>query len=118
VENERILVADDDKTYRRSLSMVIKVFGEEDSHKVVGEASSKEEVEAILKGGLRPSIALVDGKFPSYGDGEEAAAIIRKLSPETFIISLSSDLQTWGDENLVKNLSAKELVELITKLQH
>ncbi len=118
MKGERILVADDQETYRESLCMVIKLFGEEDGHQIVGEAASKEEVEALLKGGLRPSIALVDGKFPEYGDGERAASVIRKLSPETFIISLSSDLQTWGDKNMVKNFAGKDLVEFLTNLQH
>lgn len=118
MKNERILIADDNADIKKILSDVVEAFGDEDGHKVVGEASSKEEVEVILKGGLRPSIALIDGKFPNYGDGEQAAAIIRKLSPETFIISLSSDLQKWGDENWVKNYGAKELVEALTKLQH
>lgn len=118
MKNERILIADDNERVRQMICMIINRFGENDGHKIVGEAASKEEVEALLKKGLKPSVALVDGKFPDYGDGEKAAAIIRKLSPETFIVSLSSDLQNWGDENWVKNYGATELVEALTKLQH
>lgn len=118
MKNERLLIADDQAVCREGLSMIIETFGEKDGHKIIGEASSIEEVEALLKEGLKPSVAFVDGKFLERGDGEKVAAIIRKLSPETFIISLSSELQEWGNENWIKNFGNKEFVEALTKLQH
>lgn len=118
MKGEKLLVADDQAVCRQGISMIIESWGDKDGHKIIGEASSKEEVETLLKGGLRPSVAFVDGKFPNYGDGEEAAGIIRKLSPKTFIISLSSELQKWGDENWIKNFTGKEFVESLTNLQH
>jgi CheY-like chemotaxis protein len=118
MKGERILVADDRANAREALSTVINIFGSKDGHKIVGEACSKEEVEALLNGGLKPSVAFVDGNFPEPGDGQEAAGIIRKLSPETFIISLSSEPQKWGDENWVKNFTGEEFVEALTELQH
>jgi DNA-binding NarL/FixJ family response regulator len=118
MKNERILIADDNTNIRNSLTDVIEFFGEEDGHKIVGEAASKEEVEALLNGGLRPTVAFVDGNFPNTGDGEKAAEMIRKISPKTFIISFSLDRQKWGDQSWDKNMSGKDIVEKLTKLEH
>ncbi len=118
MRNERVLIADDYANIRELLAETIEIFGEKDGHKVVATASSVEEVEELLKGGLRPSVALVDGNFPDEGDGEEAAKIIRKISPETTVISFSSEVQTWGDENWSKHLTGRQLAEALTKLQH
>jgi len=118
MKNERILIADDNADIRKSLTNVIEAFGDEDGHKKVGEASSREEVEALLNEGLRPTVALVDGNFPKPGDGKKAAEIIRKISPKTFIISLAFDKQTWGDKNFEKNIVPKDLMDVLTNLEH
>lgn len=73
----------------------------------------------MVEGGIRPTVALVDNKFPDYGDGEKAKNIIKKLSPDTIVISFSSnDGLTWGDENWPKLMPAKELVQKLTELDH
>lgn len=118
MKNERILIADDNENIRKSLTEVIEFFGVKDGHKKVGEAASKEEVEALLNGGLRPTIAFVDGNFPEPGDGKKAAEIIRKISPKTFVISLAFDKQKWGDKNFEKSVSPKDLMEALTNLEH
>ena len=116
-ERERILLADDLSFTREGMRETIELFGEEDGHQVVGEASSLAQVEELLKGGLRPTLAIIDANMPNRGDGEKAAAVIRQISPETKIVSHSSQLQTWGDVNWVKGeLLARELVEQINKL--
>jgi len=117
MENERILVADDMSADQTAEG--IEMAGKADGHQVVGIACSKEQLEDLLNGGLSPSIALVDSNFPLPNDGREAANIIRRLSPKTFVISLSSEIQKWGDKNWSKSYTSyKELVERITKLQH
>jgi DNA-binding NarL/FixJ family response regulator len=118
MKNERILIADDQEIVMNALFDVISLFGEEDGHAVVGQASSVSEVEGLLKKGLKPTVALVDGNFPNYGDGDKAANIIRRLSPETKIIAFSSSPQKYGDEQWNKHSSAKELVQNLTNLKH
>lgn len=117
MKNERILIADDDKVVRDGLKSLIEMFGKKDGHKVVGVAESVEGVKGLLEKGLKPSVALVDN---FYGDGEKAAEIIRKLSPETKIVSFSNDDNlTWGDENWPKSTGdIKVLVARLTSLKH
>lgn len=116
-ERERILLADDITVTREGIRMTIEAYSEEHGHKVVGEAASVSQVEEILKGGLRPTLAIIDANMPYRGGGEKAAALIRQVSPETKIVSYSTDLQTWGDVNWKKGeLLGRELVEQISKL--
>ncbi len=118
MKNERILVADDQSVVRQGIERTIEAFGEEDGHQIVGQAESVEEVEELLKGGLRPTTALVDGKFPNRGDGERAAKIIEELSPETTIIAFSSDPQNYGHTQWNKHMSGSDLVKALTNLKH
>ncbi len=118
MKNERILIADDQSVVRQGVERVIETFGEEDGHRIVGSAESVSEVESLLKGGLRPTVALVDGKFPNRGDGEKAAEIIRRLSPSTVIVAFSSDPQSYGDTQWNKHQSSQDLIDSLTNLQH
>lgn len=119
MKNERILIAEDNAIMLIAVSDGVELFGRHDGHKVVGKASCVEEVESLLKCGLKPTVALVDNSFPKRGDGERAARIIKQLSPETVIISFSMDEGVeWGDENWPKQIGSEELVALLTKLQH
>ena len=57
--------------------------------------------------------------MPNEIDGKMAANIIRKYSPGTIIISLSSALDvTFGDYNFKKLIRGKDLFEFITNLEH
>lgn len=119
MKKERILIADDDADSRETLESLIEVFGKKDGHKIVGSAGSVEEVEKLMEKSLRPTVALVDNRFPLKGDGEKAAEIIRKLSPETKIVSFSTDSNlSWGDENWPKAVDIKILIARLTNLQH
>ena len=118
MKNERVLVADDQDTVQQGIKSILEAFGPEDGHKIVGQASSVSEVEELLNGGLRPTVALVDGNFPNRGDGKKAAEIIRRLSPETKIIAFSTDPQDYGDEQWNKHMSGRELTVMLTNLQH
>lgn len=115
-ERERILLADDMEVLREGIKATFEVY-EEGGHVVIGEAGSVEEVEALLDSGLKPTLAIVDGNMPNRGDGERAAELIRQRSPETKIISFSSDPQTWGDENWAKgSLRGKKLIDKVTNI--
>ena len=118
MKNEQILIADDKESHLKQLLIGIPVISE-DGHVVVGTASSVEEVKKLIEDGLKPTIALVDHRFPGVGDGQKAADIIRKFSPETIIVSFSSDPDLrWGDDNWHKGISIAELVKALTNLQH
>lgn len=118
MKNERILIADDASTVRQGVEIVVKTFGEEDGHRIVGSAESVSEVETFMESGLKPTVALVDGNFPNRGDGEKAAEIIKRFSPNTVIIAFSSDPQNYGDFQWNKHQSGQSLIECLTNLQH
>lgn len=118
MKNERILIADDQYVVREGVTSIIESFGKADGHSVVGEAASVAEVESLLENGLKPTVALVDGRFPSKGDGARAAEIIEELSPETVIIAFSSDPQDYGQDQWDKLSSPTELVRNLTNLKH
>lgn len=118
MKNERILIADDQSIVRQGVESVVETFGEEDGHRIVGSAESVSEVESLMRRGLRPTVALVDGKFPNRGDGEKAAEIIRRFSPNTVIVAFSTDPQNYGDLQWNKHQSARDLIESLTNLQH
>ena len=117
-KGERILHADDMDIALQGFASLIKTMGK-DGHKIVGQATSIEGVEKILKKGLRPTVAFIDNSFPNKGDGEKAAALVREISPETIIVSLSGDENVrWGDHNLLKLLSRDQLADFLLNLQH
>lgn len=102
---------------RQGIKLTFEAFGEESGHEIVGEAGSVEEVAALLEAGLRPTVAIIDANMPKRGDGKRSAALIRQKSPQTKIISFSTDLQTWGDENWVKgDLIGRNLIKKIDEL--
>lgn len=116
-EKEKILLADDSEITRHAVKITIEVYEEESGHEVIAEASSVEEVELLLESGVKPTVALIDGRMPNEGDGKKAAALIRSKSPQTKIVSFSTDLQTWGDENWEKgDLIEKDLIKKIDEL--
>lgn len=119
MKNERILVADDDKDYRESLVFSLNLLGEEDGHRVIGEASSVNEVETLLQNGLKPTVAFVDNSFYGQSQGDQVAQLIRQFSPETIIISNSMDTDfDWADQNWGKCMGADERMKRLTELQH
>jgi len=118
MKNERILIADDQYVVREGFTSAINLFGEEDGHSVVGEAASIAEVKTLLENGLKPTVAIVDGRFPKDGDGARAAEIIKDLSPETIIIAFSTYSQNYGKEQWDKLSSPTKIVRMLTNLKH
>jgi len=119
MKGERILHADDSSVARDGLQVIIDSWGSNDGHKIIGSASSAEEVLGLLNKGLRPSVAIIDNKMPNIGDGERVAKIIREISSQTIIVSMSSDDGViWGDYNLRKQFRAEDFVKFLTELQH
>lgn len=58
-------------------------------------------------------VAILDAEFPNKGDGKEAAAVLREKFPGIKIISLSADLQDWGDLNLTKLMIPNEIKQAV-----
>jgi|GEM_PF-4481905 len=99
MEKERILIADDQPHNIEGYSQSIEIYGQKDGHEVIATATSVGEVKKLLESGVKPTVALVDNRFPFEGYGEKAATIIKKLSPKTVVISFSTDDNlTWGAE--------------------
>lgn len=119
MKNERLLLVDDQSIVLEGLQSSIELFGRQDGHVIVGKAKSLEEVTELLNQGIRPSVAIVDNNFYGERIGSIIAEKIREISPETKIISFSSDWGlTWGDENWNKHLYGKDLIKALTDLQH
>lgn len=114
----KTLVVDDHALFRQGLISLMNT--RPDLVQVIGEASSG-AIAVRLAEQLRPDLALLDIYMPE-GDGLQTAREIRKISPETAVVILTSSEQ---DEHLreafrlgvsgylLKNLQASELFELL-----
>lgn len=103
----------------RVLPELLRLGGQDDDQQIIGSASSLPEVKKLIEGGLKPTVAFIDNSFFGHEDGEIVANLVRKLSPNTVIISLSAnDEVRWGDYNLLKTFSGIELKNFLLNLQH
>jgi two-component system, NarL family, response regulator LiaR len=113
----RVMLVDDHTMVRRGLATFLKVF---DDLELAGEAASG--LAAIeLNEKLHPDVVLMDMVMPDM-DGAAATRIIRKRSPSTQVIALTSfkegilvqsALQAGAIGYLLKDVSADELVQAI-----
>lgn len=116
-EHIRVLVVDDHAVVRGGLRLFMLAFPDLE---LVGEASNGEEAVCLCKD-VHPDVVLMDLMMPVM-NGVEAIRSIRRLSPETQIIALTS----FPDEQLVqdalkagaigymlKNAQATELADAI-----
>ncbi len=114
----KTLVVDDHALFRQGLISLMNT--RPDLVQVIGEASSG-ALAVRLSEQMHPDLVLLDIYMPE-GDGFQAAREIRKISPETAIVILTSSEQ---DEHLreafrlgvsgylLKNLDASELFDLL-----
>ena len=117
----RVLVVDDHTMVRRGLATFLKVF---DDLELAGEAASGQE--AILQcAELQPDVVLMDMVMPDM-DGATATRLIRKQSPLTQVLALTSfkeevlvqsALQAGAIGYLLKDVSADDLAQAIRAAQ-
>jgi CheY-like chemotaxis protein/copper chaperone CopZ len=95
-----VMIVDDDHQIARILRLLFEV----ESFNVVGEASNGAEAcEMALQ--HKPDFAILDYRLPGI-DGEQAAACLRTLVPETKIIAFSAILDhkpAWADAYVNKS---------------
>ena len=113
----RVMIVDDHQMVRRGLATFLKVF---DDLEVVGEADSGETAVPLCKK-LQPDVVLMDMVMRDM-DGAAATRLIRKQSPSTQIIALTSfkdeilvqsALHAGAIGYLLKDVSANELAQAI-----
>jgi two-component system, NarL family, response regulator LiaR len=117
----RVLVVDDHTMVRRGLATFLKVF---DDLLLAGEAASGQEaVQQVAQ--LQPDVVLMDMVMPDM-DGATATRLIRKQSPQTQVLALTSfkeeilvqsALQAGAIGYLLKDVSADELAQAIRAAQ-
>jgi DNA-binding NarL/FixJ family response regulator len=112
-DKERILLVDDHEMTLEMLKRSLESRGFE----IIATAKSVESVIALLENGQTGiTLAIIDNRMPKDGDGEKAAALIRKAVPGVKIISHAMWMQEWGDINLEKGATLKEIAEVIKSL--
>lgn len=113
----RVMIVDDHQMVRRGLATFLKVF---DDLEVVAEADSGEAAVPLCEE-LKPDVVLMDMIMKDM-DGAAATRLIRKLSPSTQIIVLTSfkeeilvqsALHAGAIGYLLKDVSANELAQAI-----
>ena len=116
----RILVVDDHELTRLSLQLVFSV--QENIH-VVGLASNGQEAIDMVKC-HQPHVIILDLQMPIM-DGWSASNYIKAISPNTQILAYSSIDESYFhnyktkhkfDEVCTKDISTKELINLVRKL--
>lgn len=118
---EKVLYANDLEVGREGMKETMRVVRSESGHKLIGMVSSVGELETFLKSGQElPTVFILDPRFPTSDDGEEAVRLIKELSPKTKIVtSPSHDFAKFVDEKhkLPAWVSPEQLVDFLTNLQ-
>lgn len=114
----KLIIADDHCMFRQGLISLMKI--RPDLVQVVGEAATGREAVELAER-LQPDVILLDVYMPE-GNGLQAAQAIRRSSPQTAIVMLTSSekdehilqaMQNGAAGYLLKTLNASELFELL-----
>jgi hypothetical protein len=121
MKDERVLYGNDLEIAREGMKATMARVAYESGHKLIGMVSSVGELERFLKSGAElPTVFILDSRFPTSDDGEEAVSLIKKLSPDTKIVTMPShDFAKYVDEKhkLPAGTSPEQLVDFLTNLQ-
>jgi len=119
MKGERIVYANDTEIAQEGIRAVVEKYASKAGHELVGTASSVDELQSLLEGGLNPTVFLFNPRFPTLEDGKKAVEIVRKLSPGTLIVALPSfEGVEIADYGLRGGIGVGELVAFLTNLQH
>lgn len=122
----RVVIGDDDPNQRKLIEFAITFYGKNDRITIIGQAASADEfIEQLNTEPERPedeqnedpTIYIIDDGFPKPGDGKRVRDAIKNIKSNSIVISLSGSNVTWGDYNLPKTTTGKELVEFIINLR-
>jgi len=117
----KVMIVDDIDILRRGLSLAIRAF--DMMFQLVGEASNGAEA-LQLRPKIDPDVIIMDLKMPEM-DGITATSLIKKESPRTKIIILSSfqdeaqldaAMKAGASTYLIKNISIDELAQTICQV--
>lgn len=111
-KDERVIIVDDSSIARDGLTELLKVYG----INIITSVDSVESLKKLLDGKTNATLFTVDNRMPHDGDGAIAAKLIRKALPTAKIIGLSSDDVSYGDVNLAKNISGRDLANTIIRM--
>lgn len=118
-----VMLADDHTLVRQGIRSILEM---ENDIKVIGEASSGQELLTALKKGAQPEIILMDIQMPGMS-GIDTTRLIGKLLPGALVIGLTAVeedaainqmIQAGAKGCVVKSSVAEELVHLIRSLYH
>lgn len=90
----RVVIVDDHEDMRMALRLLLEAEGLE----VVGEADNGRRGVEIASD-LRPDVVVLDGVMPGM-NGEDAALILRAITPEIHIVAFSASFESqppWAD---------------------
>lgn len=113
--NSKVFLVEDNQ-YQREVE---KSQIEEAGHKVVLEASQKEEAlgKIELAKAMGVNVGVLDGSLGGGPtDGPQIADALKKVIPGIKIVSFSANSVNWGDVNLSKPTDIVNLGKIITKL--
>lgn len=116
----KILIVDDHRIYAEGLKNLLSSWGYEDAS-IAGDGPQA----VALAQEIRPDVVLMDIGLPGM-DGIEATAEVKKASPETKIVMLTSlgeeesllrAIKAGASGYLIKTLSGEELVRCLSDLK-
>lgn len=116
MEGEKFIFASLSQESVREMTEGMAIYGYEDGHKMIGVASSVDEVRQIFSKGI-PTLALVDESTLGEELRRKMTILIRRLSPGTHIVSLSDTVEPWSDSTWPREPKV-EIFRRITQFQH
>lgn len=108
---ETVLYANDSEIARRGIARAMEKYASTDGHVFLGAVASVEDLKTVLARGYKPTVFLLDPKFPTIEGGIEAIGYMKVMSPDTKIATLPSVEGTPGvDKEFEAPVAIEELL--------
>lgn len=119
MKGERILYANDADIAREGIAGIMEKYISKDGHIYFGSVSSVEDLKIVLAQGYKPTVFLIDPKFPHMEGGIEAIGYLKVVCPDAKVATLPSyeGLQN-VDKEFIPYIDVKELRNFLNNLQH